>query len=89
MFAESSASDLFRKFTGNETKCSTNQMARKPLNVNKKISIYILHKLSICRPNGSKVLILALENEFSEILFIFNLAGGKIFSQKYLALKLS
>ena len=36
MFAESSASDLFRKFMGNETNCSTNQMARKPMNVNKK-----------------------------------------------------
>ena len=35
MFAESSASDLFRKFMGNETNCSTNQMARKPMNVNK------------------------------------------------------
>ena len=35
MFAESSASDLFRKFIGNETNCSTNQMARKPMNVNK------------------------------------------------------
>ena len=35
MFAESSASDLFRKFMGNETICSTSQMARKPMNVNK------------------------------------------------------
>ena len=35
MFAESSASDLFRTFMGNETNCSTNQMARKPMNVNK------------------------------------------------------
>ena len=35
MFAESSASDLFRKFMGNESNCSTNQMARKPMNVNK------------------------------------------------------
>ena len=35
MFAESNASDLFRKFMGNEPSCSTNQMARKPMNVNK------------------------------------------------------
>ena len=35
MFAESSASGLFRKFMGNETNWSTNQMARKPMNVNK------------------------------------------------------
>ena len=42
MFAESSASDLFRKFMGNETNCSTNQMARKPMNVNKnKLYMYI------------------------------------------------
>ena len=36
MFAEGSAYDLFRKFMGNETNCSTNQMARIPMNVNKK-----------------------------------------------------
>ena len=35
MLAESSASDLVRKFMGNETNCSTNQIARKPMNVNK------------------------------------------------------
>ena len=35
MIAESSASNLFRKFMGNETNCSANQMARKPMNVNK------------------------------------------------------
>ena len=35
MFAESSASDLFKIFMGNETNCSTNQMDRKPMNVNK------------------------------------------------------
>ena len=35
MLAESGASELFRKFMGNETNCSTNQMARKPMNVNK------------------------------------------------------
>ena len=45
MFAESSASDLFRKFTGYETNCSTNQMARKPINVNKKKNIVGLKTL--------------------------------------------
>ena len=35
MLAESSASDLFRKFMGNEINCPANQMARKPMNVNK------------------------------------------------------
>ena len=35
MFAESSAPDLFRKFMENEINCSTSQMARKPMNVNK------------------------------------------------------
>ena len=37
----------------------------------------------------TNVMILALENEFSEVIYIFNLKGGKIFSQQYLALNLS
>ena len=42
MYAECSASDLFTKFMRNESNCSTNQMARKPVNVNKRyIYIYI------------------------------------------------
>ena len=36
----------------------------------------------------TNALILALENEFSEII-IFNLEGGKIFSQQYVALNFS
>ena len=41
MFAESSATDLFRKFKGNESNCSTNQMARKPMNADKNLLLTI------------------------------------------------
>ena len=53
-----SVSVLFRKFMGNESNCSANQMARKPMNV--KINNYngIKHVSSklLCRTNDMKLL---------------------------------
>ena len=76
MFAESSASDLFRKFMGNETNCSTNQMARKTMKVNKNY----LFKGSSSQLNnhsamavGKFILALSVQFEFCFILRLFAL----------------